>query len=277
MKELFLNAIEWLRSRVTAIRSEKLWVKRDEVKDTLCVYADDDKKHLKVKGDRLEANVRCLHSPNSPSVYRGSTAEPGGRSKRSAELVSMTIGNDTETFNSHLSSFNSKLTIPDIEKLLHEKYELRYNVLTEQSEYRTKESDAPFAAVTQRVYKTWMADLQADGYNVWWAEGVRIAAESMHIMPYHPVTHYFSTLPEWDGTDRLRPLAGLSRNRSFLLIMGAVLLLQILFVYLGGSVLRTMPLTPSELGVTALLSLSVLPAEKVRVFLWRARGRQARY
>jgi magnesium-transporting ATPase (P-type) len=78
-------------------------------------------------------------------------------------------------------------------------------------------------------------------------------------------------------TDRLRPLAGLSRNRSFLLIMGAVLLLQILFVYLGGSVLRTMPLTPSELGVTALLSLSVLPAEKVRVFLWRARGRQARY
>jgi magnesium-transporting ATPase (P-type) len=78
-------------------------------------------------------------------------------------------------------------------------------------------------------------------------------------------------------TDRLRPLAGLSRNRSFLLIMGAVLLLQILFVYLGGGVLRTMPLTPSELGVTALLSLSVLPAEKVRVFLWRARGRQARY
>ena len=45
MKKLFQKAIEWLRSRVTAIRSEKLRVKRDEVKDTLCVYADDDKKH----------------------------------------------------------------------------------------------------------------------------------------------------------------------------------------------------------------------------------------
>ena len=98
------------------------------------------------------------------------------------------------------------MSIPDIEKLLREKYDLRYNVLTEQSEYREKGRDAPFQAVTQRVYKTWMADLQADGYNVWWAEGVRIAAESMHIEPYHPVTHYFESLPEWDGEDRLHPL-----------------------------------------------------------------------
>ena len=78
-------------------------------------------------------------------------------------------------------------------------------------------------------------------------------------------------------TDRLRPFAGLSRNRSFLLIMGGVLLLQIIFVYLGGSVLRTMPLLPRELGLTAILALSVLPVEKLRVFLWRARGRRERY
>ena len=198
MKKLFQNAIEWLRSRVTALRN------------TQSVYGDDNvdvnDDRLKVKGNRLEVNARCLHCPNSPSVHRGSTAEPGGRSKRSAEIASMTIGNDNEIFNSHLSSFNSKLTIPDIEALLREKYDLRYNVLTEQSEYRSKGSDAPFAAVTQRVYKTWMADLQADGYNVWWAEGVRIAAESMHIEPYHPVTYYFASLPEWDGEDRLRPL-----------------------------------------------------------------------
>ena len=51
-----------------------------------------------------------------------------------------------------------------------------------------------------------MADLQADGYAIWWAEGVHIAAESMHIEPYHPVTHYFDSLPQWDGEDRLHPL-----------------------------------------------------------------------
>lgn len=169
--------------RVTAFKSEKLRVKSEKVKDTLCVYADDDKKHLMVNGDRLET-----------SKGRNSMAErsPGN--------------DDGKSFHSHLSSFHSKLTIPEVEQLLRAKYDLRYNLLTEQSEYRAKGNDAAYEAVTQRVYKTWMADLQADGHNVWWTEGVRIAAESMHIEPYHPVKHYFATLPQWDGTDRLRPL-----------------------------------------------------------------------
>ena len=169
MKKLFQKAIEWLRSRVTGIKSEKLRVKSEKVEASQSVCQNDDLSM--VKGERLKVKEETLNP--KPST---------------------------------LNQAKLRLTIPDIEALLREKYELRYNVLTEQSEYRMKEGGAAFAAVTQRVYKTWMADLQADGYNVWWAEGVRIAAESMHIVPYHPVTHYFSTLPEWDGEDRLRPL-----------------------------------------------------------------------
>lgn len=78
-------------------------------------------------------------------------------------------------------------------------------------------------------------------------------------------------------TDRLRPLSGLSGNKTFVAIMVAVLAVQIAFVYLGGSVLRTMPLTARELGLTALLALSVFPAEKLRLLLWRALGRTTRY
>ncbi len=73
-------------------------------------------------------------------------------------------------------------------------------------------------------------------------------------------------------SDRLRPGAGLSRNRLFLVIMGAILAVQVLFVYLGGSVLRTMPLTAKELAVTALLAASVFPAELLRKLLWRLMG-----
>ena len=73
-------------------------------------------------------------------------------------------------------------------------------------------------------------------------------------------------------SDRLRPLAGLSRNRLFLGIMAAVLFVQILFVYLGGSVLRTVPLTARELALTALLAASVLPVELVRKLVWKWRG-----
>ena len=70
-------------------------------------------------------------------------------------------------------------------------------------------------------------------------------------------------------TDRLRLFSGIGKNLRFIFIMLFVLCVQIVFVYLGGSVLRTMPLTLSELGFTMLLSLSVFPAELLRRILWR--------
>ena len=71
-------------------------------------------------------------------------------------------------------------------------------------------------------------------------------------------------------TDRLWLFAGLSGNIVFLLIMAVISIIQVIFVYLGGAVLRTAPLTPSELGVTVLLALSVFPAELLRKLLYRA-------
>ncbi len=75
-------------------------------------------------------------------------------------------------------------------------------------------------------------------------------------------------------TDRLKLLSGLSSNKIFIFIMLLVSVVQILFVYLGGSVLRTMPLTAKELLLTLLISLSVFPAELVRKLVWRLRGKK---
>ena len=74
-------------------------------------------------------------------------------------------------------------------------------------------------------------------------------------------------------TDRLNPTAGLGRNRAFLLIMTAVLIIQILFVYVGGTVLRTAPLTATELLLTSAMALLVFPIEGIRKVLWRIKGR----
>ncbi len=70
-------------------------------------------------------------------------------------------------------------------------------------------------------------------------------------------------------TDRLKLFSGITKNKAFILIMAAVLAVQIAFVYLGGAVLRTAPLTMRELGVTAALALLVFPAEMIRKLLWR--------
>jgi magnesium-transporting ATPase (P-type) len=78
-------------------------------------------------------------------------------------------------------------------------------------------------------------------------------------------------------TDRLNLLAGLHRNKAFCLIMAAVLGVQILFVYIGGEVLRTAPLTAQELGITFLLALTVFPADFARKVWRRLSGRNEGY
>ena len=71
-------------------------------------------------------------------------------------------------------------------------------------------------------------------------------------------------------SDRIRLLANITKSKAFIGIMAAILFIQILFVYLGGSVLRTAPLTFRELGATLLLALLVFPADLIRKLLWRA-------
>ncbi len=70
-------------------------------------------------------------------------------------------------------------------------------------------------------------------------------------------------------TDRLRLLANITKNKTFILIMSAVLAIQLLFVYLGGAVLRTAPLTAKELLTTFWLALTVFPADLIRKLIWR--------
>ncbi len=78
-------------------------------------------------------------------------------------------------------------------------------------------------------------------------------------------------------TDRLNMTAGLSRNRAFLAIMAAVLAIQIAFVYLGGSVLRTTPLTIRELAVTSAMAISVFPVGVLYTAFLRWRGKRGGY
>ena len=73
-------------------------------------------------------------------------------------------------------------------------------------------------------------------------------------------------------TDRLRLMAGIGKNPVFIAIMAAILIIQLVFVYVGGSVLRTAPLTPQELLVTFSLALAVLPADLIRKALLRLVG-----
>jgi magnesium-transporting ATPase (P-type) len=78
-------------------------------------------------------------------------------------------------------------------------------------------------------------------------------------------------------TDRVRLFSRLTKNKAFIFIMLLVCTVQIAFIYLGGPVLRTAPLTWEELRLTLLLALPVIPIDILRKLLWRLRKKHSRF
>lgn len=78
-------------------------------------------------------------------------------------------------------------------------------------------------------------------------------------------------------SDRINLLAGITQNRPFTLIMLMISVIQIGFVYLGGSVLRTVPLYAHELKTALVTALAVFPAELARKLFWKLVIKKPRY
>ena len=65
-------------------------------------------------------------------------------------------------------------------------------------------------------------------------------------------------------TTHLNPFEGIGRNLTFLIVMGGILLLQFLFVTLGGKALSVTPLSFATWGKCLLLAFLVIPIDVVR-------------
>ena len=73
-------------------------------------------------------------------------------------------------------------------------------------------------------------------------------------------------------TDRLNIFNGITQNPAFVTIMTLILVIQISFIYFGGTLLRTVPLLPGELLFAFLLAFSAVPFELIRKIIWRFSG-----
>ncbi len=78
-------------------------------------------------------------------------------------------------------------------------------------------------------------------------------------------------------TDSLRLSFGIAKNKPFISIMAAILIIQILFVYLGGAVLRTVPLTIFELFICMCIALLVFPIDFIRKIFLRLSAKRYGY
>ena len=87
------------------------------------------------------------------------------------------------------------------------RFELRFNVITEQTEYRPIGGRLDqFMPMDQRAVNTLCIELRDAGVDCWDRDLVRYL-NSQFIEKYHPFRMYMDELPAWDGVDRLRDLA----------------------------------------------------------------------
>jgi predicted P-loop ATPase len=86
-------------------------------------------------------------------------------------------------------------------------YDFRYNLLTEETEFRPNGSPDPiFTPIGQREMNTLCMDARTAGIKCWDRDLSRYLL-STRIPSYHPLQLYMEELPGWDGHDRLADLA----------------------------------------------------------------------
>jgi predicted P-loop ATPase len=93
------------------------------------------------------------------------------------------------------------------EQFLKERFDFRINLLTEATEFRQKnDSRSRFHAVGQREMNSLCILARREGIDCW-GKDISRYINSAEIGSYHPFKQYMDGLGEWDGTDRLTPLA----------------------------------------------------------------------
>lgn len=94
-----------------------------------------------------------------------------------------------------------------LKQVLFKKYDFRYNVLTEQVECRDKEQEAEeFRLIDRKLMNTIVIRVRELGVNCWDRDVERLL-KSDFVDNFHPFYDYMEHLPQWDGVDRVTPLA----------------------------------------------------------------------
>jgi len=74
--------------------------------------------------------------------------------------------------------------------------------------------------------------------------------------------------------ERMWILSNISKNKPFVIIMAFISVIQIIMIYYGGTVFRTVPLTIGELISVILIASTVIPFEIVRRILYKLKHRK---
>ncbi len=93
------------------------------------------------------------------------------------------------------------------EEFMQRHYEFRFNNQLGEVEYRDRNNrQAPFQLIDTRALNSMALDAQKEGIALW-DKDIKRYVYSNRVPLYNPLEAYLHSLPHWDGTDRIRPLA----------------------------------------------------------------------
>ena len=103
------------------------------------------------------------------------------------------------------TSLSADSKLEDLQNFLYEKFDFRYNVLTEMPEYKLK-GESKYRMIDKRVMNTLCIEAMMLGIECKDIDIKRFLF-SEQIPSHHPFKDYLNSLSEWDGTDRVTMLA----------------------------------------------------------------------
>ena len=117
------------------------------------------------------------------------------------------VSKDRKEIKEKGSLSKAKNLTASVDLFLKSHYDVRYNVLTEETEFRLLERmNEGLQPVNQRVLNTFCLEAHEAGIGCWDRDLSR-CIYSTRIAEYHPFRLYLDELPEWDGIDRVSALA----------------------------------------------------------------------
>ena len=168
-----MNAITLIWRQV--LKELKLFQMKENKEDAVEKTDKEPQKTLKCHEDKY-------------TVLLPDTAPPTGREKEAERKQPVRLTQEVRTF-------------------LQKQYDFRYNLLTEETEYRPANKRAvPFEPVNKRELNTFCMEAHDQGISCWDKDLSRYIYSTC-IPEYHPFRLYMEELPGWDGTDRLEALA----------------------------------------------------------------------
>lgn len=103
------------------------------------------------------------------------------------------------------------------------------------------------------------------------ASAFRPASDGIYFMTAFYALFIFAGIFNCFGArcERIWLLSNIEKNKSFLLIMLTIAVIQIAMIYFGGSTFRTAPLLPRELATVVFLAFTVVPFEMLRRIFYK--------